>query len=157
MPSCNTYHFTWISLTLGVGYLFMAAPAKCSRCLTLDKRYLLTATLPDLQLGIAPVGPSVPEQPLLLGCGVAPLGCSCTITSWHSRPLPRPQTWGNSSWPPSLGHGVLPASPPNLRHGVAPLSHAVCGVALHNGIKNTQILVHHYNKDMTINLISSCL
>ena len=32
MPSCNTYHLTWVSLTLGVGYLFMAAPAKRSRC-----------------------------------------------------------------------------------------------------------------------------
>ena len=32
MPSCNTYHLTWVSLTLGVGYLFMAAPAKRSHC-----------------------------------------------------------------------------------------------------------------------------
>ena len=24
MPSCNTYHLSWVSLTLGVGYLFMA-------------------------------------------------------------------------------------------------------------------------------------
>ena len=32
MPSCNTYHLTWVSLTLGVGYLFMAAPAKRSQC-----------------------------------------------------------------------------------------------------------------------------
>ena len=32
MPSCNTYHLTWVSLTLRVGYLFTAAPAKCSRC-----------------------------------------------------------------------------------------------------------------------------
>ena len=32
MPSCNTYHLTWVSLTLHVGYLFTAAPAKCSRC-----------------------------------------------------------------------------------------------------------------------------
>ena len=32
MPSCNTYHLTWVSLTLDVGYLFMAAPAKCSHC-----------------------------------------------------------------------------------------------------------------------------
>ena len=30
MPCCNTYHLTWVSLTLGVGYLFTAAPAKCS-------------------------------------------------------------------------------------------------------------------------------
>ena len=32
MPSCNTYHLTWVFLTLGVGYLFTAAPAKRSRC-----------------------------------------------------------------------------------------------------------------------------
>ena len=32
MPSCNTYHLTWVSLTLGVGYLFTAAPAKHSCC-----------------------------------------------------------------------------------------------------------------------------
>ena len=28
MPSRNTYHLTWVSLTLDMGYLFMAAPAK---------------------------------------------------------------------------------------------------------------------------------
>ena len=27
MSSCNTYHLTWVSLTLDVGYLFTAAPA----------------------------------------------------------------------------------------------------------------------------------
>ena len=32
MPSCNTYHLTWVSLTSGVGYLFTAAPAKHSQC-----------------------------------------------------------------------------------------------------------------------------
>ena len=32
MPSCNTYHLTWVSLTLDVGYLFTAAPAKHSCC-----------------------------------------------------------------------------------------------------------------------------
>ena len=42
--------------------------------LTLDEGYLLTAALPDLQLGRAPLGPPVPAQPLLLGRGVAPLG-----------------------------------------------------------------------------------
>ena len=31
MPSCNTYHLTWVSLTLGLGYLFTAAPAKHSQ------------------------------------------------------------------------------------------------------------------------------
>ena len=32
--------------------------------LTLDEGYLLTATLPDLQCGIAPLGPPAPAQPL---------------------------------------------------------------------------------------------
>ena len=32
MLSYNTYHLTWVSLTLGVGYLFTAAPAKHSCC-----------------------------------------------------------------------------------------------------------------------------
>ena len=36
--------------------------------LILDEGYLLTAALPDLQRGIAPLGPPVPMQPLLLGC-----------------------------------------------------------------------------------------
>ena len=41
--------------------------------LTLDKGYLLTAAPPDLELGVAPLGPPAATQPLLLGCGVAPL------------------------------------------------------------------------------------
>ena len=32
MPSHNTYHLIWVSLTLNVGYLFTAAAAKCSHC-----------------------------------------------------------------------------------------------------------------------------
>ena len=35
--------------------------------LTLDEGYLLTAALPDLQRGIAPLGSPAPEQPPLLG------------------------------------------------------------------------------------------
>ena len=53
--------------------------------LTLDEGYLLTAALPDLQCGIAPLGPPVPTQPQLLVCGVGPPGhcpwpqsCSCS-------------------------------------------------------------------------------
>ena len=42
--------------------------------LTLDERYLLTAARPNLECGIAPLGPLTPVQPPLLGCGVAPLG-----------------------------------------------------------------------------------
>ena len=40
--------------------------------LTLDEGYLLTATPPDLESGIAPLGPLGPTQPLLIGSGVAP-------------------------------------------------------------------------------------
>ena len=39
--------------------------------LTLDEGYLLTAALPDLQHGIAPLGPPAPTQARLLGRGVA--------------------------------------------------------------------------------------
>ena len=54
--------------------------------LTLDEGYLLTATPPELELGIAPLGPPAAVQPLFLGHGVAPPG--------HH---PWPQTWGSSS------------------------------------------------------------
>ena len=42
--------------------------------LTLDEGYLLTAALPDLQRGIAPLGTPALAQPQLLGCGVGPPG-----------------------------------------------------------------------------------
>jgi len=51
--------------------------------LTVDEGYLLTATLPDLQRGIAPLGPPAPMQPRLLGRGVGPPG--------HH---PWPRAWG---------------------------------------------------------------
>ena len=54
MPSSNTYRFTWVSLNLNEGYL-------------------LTATPPDLERSVAPLGPPALTQPLLLGRGVAPL------------------------------------------------------------------------------------
>ena len=50
--------------------------------LTLDEGYLLTAALPDLQRGIAPLGPSVPMQPWLLH--LRSHGSS-TAFSWHRR------------------------------------------------------------------------
>ena len=67
--------------------------------LTLDEGYLLTPALPDLQRGIAPLGPLMPTQPQRgvgppatapgLGCGVAPPGY---------RPWPR--AWGRGVSPP---------------------------------------------------------
>ena len=66
MLSCNTYRLTWVSLTLDVGYLSLHS---CSSkvqllLLTLDEGYLLTAAPPDLERGIAPLGPPEPVQPL---------------------------------------------------------------------------------------------
>ena len=42
--------------------------------LTLDEGYLLTAAPPDLERGVAPLGPPAPPQLPLFGHGVAPLG-----------------------------------------------------------------------------------
>ena len=56
---------------------------------TLDEGYLLTTTLPDLQRGIAPLGPPAPEQPRLLGCGVAPPG----RRPWPQRSWTNLNTW----------------------------------------------------------------
>ena len=42
--------------------------------LTLDEGYLFTAAPPDLECGVALLGPPVPTQPPLLGLGVVPLG-----------------------------------------------------------------------------------
>ena len=63
--------------------------------LTLDEGYLLTAALPDLQCGIAPLGLLALAQPLLLGHGDSLPG---------RRPWPR--VWGCSSWPLPLASGV---------------------------------------------------
>ena len=75
MPSHNTYHFIWVSLTLDMAYLFSAAPAKRSHCslpwtrsisswpplLTLNMELLLLALLRQcschsLIVGLAPPG-----------------------------------------------------------------------------------------------------
>ena len=72
--------------------------------LTLDEGYLLTTTLPDLQRWIAPLGPPVPTQPWLLGCGVGPPG--------HR---PWPLVWGCSSWPLPLAWVVGLLLPPAAR------------------------------------------
>ena len=42
--------------------------------LSLDEGYLLTATPPDLEHGIAPLFSPAPAQPPLLGRGIAPPG-----------------------------------------------------------------------------------
>ena len=67
--------------------------------LSLEDGYLLTAAPPDLERGIAPLGPRVPAQPPLLGMLLLDAG-------------------------PGLGRGcVLPAAALGLRLGVAPQGH----------------------------------
>ena len=60
---------------LGCGLSLHSSSSKVQLLLfTLDGAYLLTTTPPDLECRVAPLGPPAPMQPLLLGCGVAPLG-----------------------------------------------------------------------------------
>ena len=79
--------------------------------LTLDKGYLLTTALPDLQHGIAPLGPPAPSQPWLLGRGVGPPGHRPCPRVWGWSSLPPPLalgmgSWGSSSCPTSLASGL---------------------------------------------------
>ena len=76
MPSHNTYHLLGFSY-LGHGVSLHGCSSKAQLLLlTLDEGYLLRAAPPDLERGVAPLGPPVPVQLLLLGRGVAPLGCA---------------------------------------------------------------------------------
>ena len=103
--------------------------------LTLDEGYLLTATVPDLQSGIAPLGPPVPAQPPLLGLllpaagpglgrrwllpAAAP-GPGLGVAPQGHRPWPRVQ--GGFSWPPlTSDSGCLLPAATDLGRGVAPL------------------------------------
>ena len=59
---------------LGCGVSLYGCSSKAQLLLlTLDERYLLTNAPPDLERGVAALGPPAPPQPQLLGCGVAPL------------------------------------------------------------------------------------
>ena len=57
MPSHNTYHLTWVSLTLDVESLYGFSSKAQPLLLTLDEGYLLTADPPDLERGVPPLGP----------------------------------------------------------------------------------------------------
>ena len=58
---------------LGCGVSHHSCSSKAQPLLlTLNEGYLLTAAPPDLECGVAPLGPPAPAQPLLLGHGVAP-------------------------------------------------------------------------------------
>ena len=114
---------------LGLGVSLHLCSSKAQPLLlTLDKGYLLTAALSDLQRGIAPLGPPAPAQPGLLGLGVAPPLHGPWPWAWgvgYLLPAAAPDLGtsdvGYSLWPPPFRHGVLPASAPDLGRGVAPL------------------------------------
>ena len=77
MPSRNTYHLTWVSLNLARGVSLHSFSSNAQPLLlTLDEGYVLTAAPPDLECGVAPLGPPALTQSPLLGHRVAPLGRS---------------------------------------------------------------------------------
>ena len=85
---------------LGCGVSLHGCSSKAQLLLfTLEEGYLLTAAVPDLQHGIAPLGPPTPAQPPLLMLLLLAAG-------------------------PGLGHGwLLPAAAPGLGLRVAPQGH----------------------------------
>ena len=90
---------------LGPGVSLHSCSSKAQPLLfTLDEGYLLIAALPDLQRGIAPLGPPVPTQPGLLGRGVGTPGRGPWPRAWVAPPGRRPQ-------PLALGRGVATPSP----------------------------------------------
>ena len=108
MPSCNTYHPIWVSLTLDVGHLFTAAPAKCS-CCSLPWTRDISSWPPLLTLKWTSYsllscthtaaarwrwGSSSRAGPLTSGMGIS------------SRPCPWPRACGSSSRLPPLTSDV---------------------------------------------------
>ena len=63
MPSCNTYHLTWVSLTLDEGYLLTTAP-------------------PNLERGIAPWTLLHPRSHCSLDVGLLLLASAPSLGSW---------------------------------------------------------------------------
>ena len=86
MPSRNTYGLTWVSLTLGMGYLFRLLQQSAATAPYLGQG--VSPHVEYLECGVAPLGPPAPTQPLLLGRGVAPHSHSCAIAVWRSRSPP---------------------------------------------------------------------
>ena len=78
-----------------LGFSYLGSGASLHGCsskaqpllLTLDKGYLLTTAPPDLEHEVAPLGSPEPEQPLLLGSGVAPPGHCPWTWAWVTPPF----------------------------------------------------------------------
>ena len=93
MPSCNTYHLTWVLLPWAWGISSHCSSKAQPLLLTLDEGYLLTATLPDLQRGIAPLGPPAPAQPPFLGYGLIFPASAPGLGRGVAPPAPDPGLW----------------------------------------------------------------
>ena len=124
MPSCNTYNLTWVSLTLGMGYLFTAALAKHSQCslswtrgisspppfLTFNVGWLLLALLCPHSHHPLDLGLLLPATTPGLRHGVAPP--SCRPWPWmqgsSSRLFLHLRILTFSATAPDLGRGVTP-------------------------------------------------
>ena len=130
MPSCNTYHLSGFSY-LGCGVSLYSCSSKAQLLLlTLDEGYLLTTTLPDLQRGIAPLGPPVPEQQLFLRLLLLAAGPGLGLGVAPQVHCPWPQARGGFSRPPlTLDVGcLLSATTSDLGRGVSPPGRS-CAIA----------------------------
>ena len=92
--------------------------------LTLDEGYLITATVPDLQRGITPLGPPVPAQPPLLGCSSRLQALASGVGgSSQLPPLASGSGWLLKVTALASGTRWLLLAATDLGRGVAPPSH----------------------------------
>ena len=92
MPSRNTYRLTWVSLTLDVGYLFTAAPAKHNHCFVgkninnlryADDTTLMAESEEELKSLLMKVKEESENVGLKLNIQTTKIMASGPITSWE--------------------------------------------------------------------------
>ena len=107
---------------LGCGVSLHGCSSKAQPLLlTLDKGYLLTAAIPDLQCEIAPLGLPAPAQPLLPGCSSRPPALVSGVGgSSQLPPLALGSGWLLRSTPLVSGARWLLPAAPDLGHRVSP-------------------------------------
>ena len=124
MPSCNTYHLTWVSLTLvwGISSRLLQQSTAAAPCL--GRGVSPPAAAPDLHRGIAPLGPPVPAQPPLLRLLLPAAGPGLGLGMAPQGHCPWPRARGGFSRPPLTSDAgcLLPAAT-GLRCRVAPPGH----------------------------------